>query len=37
MTGEMLSNFILRPHQLDHMTGAGYNSHRGYSFHKRLN
>ena len=21
--------------QLDHMTGTGYNSHRGYGFHKR--
>ena len=23
--------------QLDHMTGTGYNSHRGYGFHRRLN
>ena len=22
--------------QLDHMTGTGYNSHRGYGFHRRL-
>ena len=22
--------------QLDHMTGAGYNSHRAYGFHRRL-
>ena len=21
--------------QLDHMTGAGYNSHRGYGIHRR--